>query len=166
MLTLFNSCQNIRKKRNGIGFSSISWRNRVEANTNVGLLKLERMSSKMRHFLHWLNKHWLVFMWDECYCWCVTDRPSRGGFTSSLKHSKYYMHRKVSLHYTLCVSIGFAWLTKPELLKLWVATPSGLAKCNLGVANKHAWQITYKGFCNLYNKIKSRPAVNLSLLHF
>jgi len=37
--------------------------------------------------------------------------------------------------------------------------PIWVAKCNFGVANKLAWQIRYKGFCNLFKKIKSRPAV-------
>jgi len=58
------------------------------------------------------------------------------------------------------------WSFKAGLLKLWVATPVGVAKCNFGARNKLAWQIRYKRFCKMGKIIKKRPAVNLLLLHF
>jgi len=45
-------------------------------------------------------------------------------------------------------------------------TMGRVAKYNLEVTNKLTWQIRYEGFCNLFKKIKSSPAVNLFLLHF
>jgi len=54
------------------------------------------------------------------------------------------------------------WLTRPGLLKtIWVV------KCDFGGReNKLASQIRYKRVCALYKKIKSRPSVDLLLLHF
>ena len=51
-------------------------------------------------------------------------------------------------------------LSTPGLLKLWVATPCGVAQFNFGVAkqiqDRLAVFIRIKSFCNLYEKIKSR----------
>jgi len=58
----------------------------------------------------------------------------------------------------------------------WCALEQGFSNCgspHLGSRsvilrswNKLTWQTSYKRFCKLYKKIESRPAVNLSLLHF
>jgi len=47
----------------------------------------------------------------------------------------------------------------PGLLKLWVATPKRVAKCNLEAAKEMAWQIRYTRFCKLCKKTRSRPAL-------
>jgi len=39
------------------------------------------------------------------------------------------------------------------LLKLWVAAPNGVAKCNFGSRKQLSWQIRYNNFCKIYKTL-------------